>query len=111
MRTFLLMGVVPLMATLSGCKPSPVFEAERNAPMGNEFIRLYPDGQAEYGFVVVKENIKAKGPYRYARDTVFFEGEAFRPHFPAMCLPIKDDVLYMGNGLHFKIKTDKLKPK
>ena len=77
--------------------------------MGNEFIRLFPDGHAEYGYVVVKENLKAQGSYRYAKDTVWFLDEAFKAHFPAGYLPIKDDVLYMESGLHFKIKSNALK--
>jgi hypothetical protein len=99
-----------LALAFAGCKPSPVLEAERSAPIGREFIRLYPDGKAEYGFAVVKENFKARGGYRYARDTVFFLDESFRPHFPAGYLPVKHGVLYMDNGLHFTIKIDKLKP-
>lgn len=99
-----------LAIALSACKPSPVLLAERSAPIGHEFIRLYPDGKAEYGFAVVKENFKARGGYRYARDTVFFLDESFKPHFPAGYLPVKEGVLYMDNGLHFKIKIDKLKP-
>jgi hypothetical protein len=94
-------------ACLSGCKGSPVLEAERMAPVGNEFIRLYADGQAEYGFVVVKENLKAQGGYRYAHDTVWF-ADAFKEHFPAGYLPVKEGVLYMENGRHFKIKKNTL---
>jgi hypothetical protein len=97
------------LPALTGCKSTPVLLAERTAPVGNEFIRLYPDGRAEYGFVVVRENLKAQGSYRYANDTVWFLSEAFKPHFPAGYLPIKEDVLYMESGLHFKIKVNKLK--
>jgi hypothetical protein len=102
-------AVLLAAACLVGCKPSPVFVAERSAPVGNEFIRLFPDGRAEYGFVVVRENLKAQGSYRYANDTVWFLSEAFKPHFPAGYLPIKADVLYMESGLHFKIKKNELK--
>jgi hypothetical protein len=97
------------MAALQGCKGSPVLEAERNAPVGKEFIRLYGDGRAEYGYGVVSEHIKAQGSYRYARDTVWFESGDFKEHFPAGYLPVKEGVLYMDNGLHFEIKKNSLK--
>ena len=97
-----------LASVLAGCREAPVFVAERSAPVGSEFIRLFKDGHAEYGYAVVKENLKAQGSYRYAQDTVWFLAEAFKPHFPAGYLPIKGDVLFMESGLHFKIKTDKL---
>lgn len=96
-------------ALVSACRQGPVLEAERAAPVGSEFIRLYPDGHAEYGYGVVKENLKARGGYRYARDTVWFLDESFKPHFPAGYLPIKGGVLFMENGLHFKIGTNRLK--
>ena len=98
-----------LAVCLSACKPRPIFVAERTAPVGNEFIRLFPDGTAEYGYVVVRENLKAQGGYRYANDTVWFLADAFKEHFPAGYLPIKGDVLYMESGLHFKIKKNGLK--
>ena len=94
---------------LSACRGAPVFVAERSAPVGNEFIRLFPDGHAEYGYQVVKENLKAQGAYRFARDTVWFDDASFKAHFPEGFLAIEGDVLFMGNGLHFKIKTDKLR--
>ena len=108
---------IPLLRALAlalpvlwiGCKAAPVLSAERSAPVGNEFIRLFRDGHAEYGYVVVKENLKARGSYRYANDTVWFLDESFKPHFPAGYLPIKEGVLYMESGLHFKIKTNSLK--
>ncbi|MDQ3000755.1 MAG: hypothetical protein M3Y08_05795 [Fibrobacterota bacterium] len=96
-------------AIVSGCKGETILEAERSAPVGNEFIRLYPDGRAEYGYVVVKENLKAQGTYRYANDTLWFLAEAFKPHFPGGYLPIADGKLVMGSGLHFRIKKNKLK--
>ena len=96
-------------ALLTGCKPSPVLVAERSAPVGNEFIRLFPDGQAEYGYVVVKENLKARGSYRYASDTVWLLDASFKAHFPAGYLPIKEGVLFMESGLHFKIKSNSLR--
>ncbi|MEO7777352.1 MAG: hypothetical protein ABIY63_07450 [Fibrobacteria bacterium] len=98
-----------LVGCLLGCKGSPVLEAERMAPVGSEFIRLYGDGHAEYGFAVVKENLKAQGGYRYAQDTVWFLADSFKEHFPAGYLPVKEGVLYMENGLHFKIKKNTLK--
>lgn len=97
------------LAGLAACRKSPVLVAERSAPVGNEFIRLYADGRAEYGFVVVRENLKAQGSYRYADDTVWFLSESFKPHFPAGYLPVKEGVLYMDSGLHFKIKKNGLK--
>jgi hypothetical protein len=115
-RSFRSFACFPALAAVlalafAACKPSPVLVAERSAPVGQEFIRLYPDGKAEYGYAVVKENFKARGGYRYAHDTVFFLDESFKPHFPAGYLPIKQDVLYMDNGLHFKIRIDKLNAK
>ena len=94
---------------MTGCKASPVLSAERSAPLGNEFIRLFQDGHAEYGYVVVKENLKARGSYRYANDTVWFLDDSFKAHFPAGYLPIKEGVLYMESGLHFKIRVNSLK--
>ncbi|MDB5103903.1 MAG: hypothetical protein JWP91_1592 [Fibrobacteres bacterium] len=101
--------ILAAILALAGCKQAPVLVAERSAPVGNEFIRLYRDGRAEYGFVVVRENLKAQGSYRYANDTVWFLSESFKPHFPAGYLPIKEGVLFMESGLHFKIKTNTLK--
>lgn len=97
-----------LAVALPGCREAPVLLAERSAPVGNEFIRLFKDGHAEYGYQVVKENLKAQGGYRYAQDTVWFLAEAFKPHFPAGYLPIKGGVLFMESGLHFTIKSNKL---
>jgi hypothetical protein len=103
-----------LAAALSLClwacgKDGAVFVAERAAPVGGEFIRLYGDGNAEYGYAVVKENLKARGGYRYANDTIWFLAEAFKPHFPAGYLPIFGDSLFMGSGLHFRIVKNDLK--
>jgi hypothetical protein len=97
------------LTVLQGCKGSPVLEAERNAPVGKEFIRLYGDGRAEYGYGVVSEHLKAQGSYRYVHDTVWFGSDSFKEHFPAGYLPVKEGVLYMDNGLHFEIKKDRLK--
>jgi|SRR5690606_794733 len=94
---------------LWGCgKDGAVLVAERAAPVGGEFIRLYGDGNAEYGYAVVKENLKAQGGYRYANDTIWFLAEAFKPHFPAGYLPIFGDSLFMGSGLHFRIVKNDL---
>lgn len=98
-----------LLAGLGGCgKDGPVLVAERAAPVGGEFIRLYGDGSAEYGYAVVKENLKAQGGYRYANDTIWFLAEAFKPHFPAGYLPVFGDSLFMGSGLHFRIVKNEL---
>lgn len=103
-----------LVATLAlcgfaGCKGGEALSAERAAPVGREFIRLYQDGRAEYGYAVVKENIKARGGYRYAQDTVWFQADAFKPHFPGGYLPVFGDTLFMGNGLHFRITKNTLR--
>ncbi len=105
----LLLSAALILTVFAACKPGPLLEATRAAPIGEEFIRLFPDGHAEYGYGVVKENLKAQGGYRYAHDTVWFLAEAFKPHFPAGYLPVQGDVLFMASGLHFKIKTNKLK--
>lgn len=109
LRSLYLPYLLCALVLLGGCKASPVLNAERSAPVGNEFIRLFPDGHAEYGYVVVKENLKAQGSYRYSNDTVWFTDESFKAHFPAGYLPIKEGVLFMESGLHFKIKTNALK--
>jgi hypothetical protein len=86
-----------------------VLSAERKAQVGGEFIRCYKDGTVEYGYGVVKENLKATGTYRYAHDTLFLS-DSFKEHFPAGYLPVKGDVLYMESGLHFEIKKNALGP-
>jgi hypothetical protein len=83
--------------------------AERSAPLGGEFLRFYKDGSAIYGFAVVKENIKAAGNYRYSQDTLFFQSESFKPHFPNGYITVRGDTLYMENGLHFQITKNILK--
>lgn len=105
---FLPMAALALCA-FAGCKGGEALSAERAAPVGREFIRLYEDGRAEYGYAVVKENFKARGGYRYARDTVWFLDEAFKAHFPGGYLPVFGDTLFMGNGLHFRITKNKLR--
>jgi hypothetical protein len=86
-----------------------VLSAERAAPIGGEFLRFYADSTAEYGYAVVRENIKAKGAYRYSGDTLYFLSEAFTPHFREGLITIRGDTLYMASGLHFKITKNKLK--
>lgn len=95
---------------LDGCGRghSLALSAERAAPVGGEFLRFYADSTAEYGYAVVKENIKAKGNYRYSGDTLYFLSEAFKPHFPEGLITIRGDTLYMASGLHFKITKNKL---
>lgn len=88
-----------------------VLSAERKAQVGGEFLRFYADGTAEYGYGVVKENLKAQGAYRYAHDTLYFQSETFREPFPAGYLPIKAGVLFMDNGLHFTITKNTLSPR
>lgn len=86
-----------------------VLSAERAAPVGGEFLRFYADSTVEYGYAVVKENIKAKGSYRYSRDTLYFLSEAFKPHFHEGLITIQGDTLFMASGLHFKITKNTLK--
>lgn len=107
----LVLAAFAAASLLSACREAPLLLAERSAPVGNEFIRLFKDGHAEYGYQVVKENLKAQGAYRYAQDTVWFQAEAFKPHFPAGFLAIQGDVLFMESGLHFAIKSNSLKGK
>src|SRR3954470_8716826 len=87
---------------LSGCKQRVlVLSAERKAQMGGEFIRVYDDGYAEYGYGVVSDKLKAKGGYRYSGDTLYFLDESFRPHFPQGFVVLKAGVLFMESGFHF----------
>ena len=102
-----LAGSLGLIACSKG--GGTVLTAERSAPVGGEFLRFYKDGTAVYGFAVVKENVKAKGNYRYSGDTLFFLSESFKPHFPDGLITIRGDTLYMVSGLHFKITKNTLK--
>ncbi len=77
--------------------------AQRSAPVGGEFIRFFKDGSVDYGFAVVKENLKAQGKYRYSQDTLYFLSDSFKEHFPLGYITIRGDTLYMENGLHFKV--------
>gem|GEM_PF-3597303 len=106
-----LLGLGLLGSGLDGCGRGGhalVLSAERAAPVGGEFLRFYADGTAEYGYAVVKENLKAKGAYRYSGDTLYFLSEAFRPYFPGSLITIRGDTLYMDSGLHFKITKNKI---
>lgn len=93
-----------LPAALAGCKSKTVvFQAERKAPIGGEFIRLYDDGHAEYGYGVVSEKLKAEGAYRYSQDTLYLLDESFRKHFPAGFLLVREGIVFMESGLHFLV--------
>ena len=100
-----------LLLSACGKHGGVLLSAERKAQVGGEFLRFYQDGTAEYGFGVVKENLKASGSYRFANDTLYFTSESFRPHFPAGYLPIKGGILFMESGLHFEIKKNALSPR
>lgn len=99
--TVLLAAVLALMAC--GKSRTVVMQAERKAQIGGEFIRLYDDGSAEYGYGVVSEKLKAEGRYRYAGDTLHFLDESFRPHFPKGYLIVKEGVVIMETGFHFLV--------
>lgn len=88
---------------LAGCgkKRTLVWQAERKARIGGEFIRLYDDGNAEYGYGVVSEKLKAEGAYRRSRDTLYFLDGSFKAHFPAGYLLVREGVVFMESGLHF----------
>lgn len=87
-----------------------VLQAERKAQIGGEFLRLYDDGFAEYGYGVVSEKLKAKGRYRYVGDTLWLEGGDFRKHFPAGFLVIKEGVVIMESGFHFLVTQSRETP-
>lgn len=98
-------------ATLTGCKSKTVvFQAERKAQIGGEFIRLYDDGRAEYGYGVVSEKLKAEGPYRFSQDTLYLPDESFRKHFPAGFLVVREGVVFMESGLHFLVTQSRKVP-
>lgn len=93
-----------LLALAAGCKSrTVVWQAERKAPIGGEFIRLFDDGHGEYGYGVVSEKLKAEGPCRLAGDTLWFQDPSFKAHFPKGFLPIHDGVVIMESGLHFLV--------
>ncbi len=103
-------AILALMAGLAGCKSGKlVWAAERKAQMGGEFIRLYDDGRAEYGYGVVTEKLKAEGPYHRNGDTLFFDDPSFLPHFSKGYLIEKRGTVLMESGFHFLV-VDLQKP-
>lgn len=89
---------------IMGCKSRTlVWQAERKAAIGGEFIRLYDDGHAEYGYGVVSEKLKAEGPYRHAQDTLWLLDPSFREHFPKGFLVVSQGVVIVEGGLHFQV--------
>ena len=98
-KNLLLVAVV-----VAGCKSrTMVWQAERKAAIGGEFIRLYDDGHAEYGYGVVSEKLKAEGPYRHAQDTLWLLDPSFREHVPRGVLVVNQGVVIMESGLHFLV--------
>jgi hypothetical protein len=97
---------------LSACGKSRtmVMQAERKAQIGGEFIRLYDDGTAEYGYGVVSEKLKAEGAYRYANDTLHLLDASFKPHFPKGHLVVKEGVVIMESGFHFLVTQSHSQP-
>jgi hypothetical protein len=87
-----------------------VLQAERKAQIGGEFIRLYDDGSAEYGYGVVSEKLKAEGAYRFANDTLWLLDDSFRKHFPAGFLVVKEGVVIMESGFHFLVTQSRKVP-
>ncbi len=100
-------AVLPLAAFLAlaaGCKSrTVVWQAERKAQIGGEFIRVFDDGRGEYGYGVVSEKLKAEGACRLAGDTLWFQDPSFKAHFPKGFLPIKHGVVIMESGFHFLV--------
>lgn len=112
--SFTLILAFALTLSLTACSKGGhrvVLSAERAAAMGGEFLRFYADSTAVYGYAVVKENIKSQGLYRFAQDTLFFLDESFKEHFPSGFITIRDQILYMDSGLHFKITKNVLSVK
>jgi hypothetical protein len=100
----LILGLVIAAFSLSGCKSGKViWAAERKAQMGGEFIRLFDDGHAEYGFGVVTEKLKAEGPYHRKGDTLFFDDPSFLPHFSKGWVIEKRGTVLMESGFHFLV--------
>lgn len=96
--------VLASAALFLGCQSRTlVWQAERKAALGGEFIRLYDDGHAEYGYGVVSEKLKAEGPYRHARDTLWLLDPSFKEHFPKGFLVVNQGVVIMESGLHFLV--------
>lgn len=98
-------------ALLLSCKKGNlVFQAERKAQIGGEFIRLYDNGHAEYGYGVVSDKLKAEGAYRYVQDTLYFLDPGFKAHFPAGYLLVKEGVVFMPSGFHFLVTQGRAVP-
>jgi len=96
---------------LSACKSNTVvFQAERKAQIGGEFIRLFDDGHAEYGYGVVSERLKAEGAYRLSQDTLYLPDESFLKHFPAGYLIVKEGFVIMESGFHFRVTQSYKQP-
>ncbi len=96
---------------LSACKSKTmVFQAERKAQIGGEFIRLFDDGHAEYGYGVVTEKLKAEGSYRFSNDTLYLLDESFLKHFPAGYLIVKEGFVLMESGFHFEVTQSYKQP-
>ena len=96
---------------LSACKSKTmVFQAERKAQIGGEFIRLFDDGHAEYGYGVVTEKLKAEGSYRFSNDTLYLLDESFLKHFPAGHLIVKEGVVLMESGFDFVVTQSYKQP-
>jgi hypothetical protein len=98
------------LSAACGKRREVVLHAERKAQIGGEFLRLYDDGSAEYGYGVVSEKLKAEGRYRYVGDTLWLEGGDFRKHFPAGFLVIKEGVVIMESGFHFLVTQSRKVP-
>lgn len=93
-----------ILALAAGCKSrTVVWQAERKAQIGGEFIRVFDDGHGEYGYGVVSEKLKAEGACRLAGDTLWFQDPSFKAHFPKGFLPIKHGVVIMESGFHFLV--------
>ena len=52
---------------------------------------------------MVSEKLKAEGPYRHARDTLWLLDPSFREHFPKGFLVVNQDLVIMESGLHFLV--------
>ncbi len=102
---FFLFSLLAILFLFQACNKGGgmALSAERAAPIGGEFLRFYKDSTVDYGYAVVKENMKAQGRYRYSQDTLYFLSGPFKEHFPEGFLMIRGDTLFMGNGLHFRV--------
>jgi hypothetical protein len=97
-------AVLGALLGLGGCKQRVlVWQAERKAQIGGEFLRVYDDGHGEYGYGVVSEKLKAEGATRLTPDTLFLLDASYKAHFPAGFLPIREGVVIMPTGFHFLV--------